>query len=79
MYNLKIRFLCYFLFLIITSLIIMYFDKNYSDVGKCKLKKCKTLEDLDNNSKTIKLLMKRSLFLENEILKINQKLKNINT
>jgi len=76
MYNLKIRFLCYFLFLIIISLIIIYFEKKYDYIGKCNLKKCKSLDDLDNNSKIIKLLMKRSLFLENEILKINRKLKN---
>ncbi len=76
MYNLKIRFLCYFLFLIIISLIIIYFEKKYDYITKCNLKNCKSLDDLDNNSKIIKLLMKRSLFLENEILKINRKLKN---
>ena len=76
MYNLKIRFLCYFLFLIIISFIIIYFEKKYDYITKCNLKNCKSLDDLDNNSKIIKLLMKRSLFLENEILKINQKLKN---
>jgi hypothetical protein len=77
MYNLKIRFLCYFLFLIIISCSIIYIEKIFTNDNKCYLKKCKKLEDLDNNSKTIKLLMKRSLFLENEILKINQKLKTI--